>query len=148
MDQKDRQAEDCVSQLDRFFTLLLPRIQVGRSDVVEEGITGTQYYFLRNLDVKGPCRASDLATILGVTPAAITSLADNLSRMGLISRQRSQEDRRAVIMDLSEEGSNVVHRADEQRRQKLCRVREEMSKEDVDTFLSLLEKVINVLGDD
>ncbi|MHB1419665.1 MAG: MarR family winged helix-turn-helix transcriptional regulator [Bacillota bacterium] len=148
MDPKDQKAEDCVSQLDRLFTLLLPRIQVGRSDVVEEGITGTQYYFLRNLDLKGPCRASDLATILGVTPVAITSLADNLSRMGLISRQRSQEDRRAVIMDLSEDGKCVVHRADEQRRQKLHRVREELNRDDVDTFLMLLKKVIDVLGDD
>jgi len=53
---------------------------------------------------------SDVAEIMGVTPAAASRSTDRLVQRGLIKRDVSPEDRRAVELSLTEEGEEFLER--------------------------------------
>jgi len=67
---------------------------------------------------EGPIRPTELSESLGISRPQITRLLDSLEQRGLIARQHSKTDRRALILELSTKGINqlraaapVVHRA-------------------------------------
>ena len=61
---------------------------------------------LRCLDwlADGPKTAGELARATALTPAATTALVDRLARKGLVERYRSDEDRRQVLVRMTEQG--------------------------------------------
>jgi len=50
----------------------------------------------------GPQSAGAVATATGLTPAAVTALIDRLEARGLVTRTRSMEDRRKVVIEATE----------------------------------------------
>ena len=50
----------------------------------------------------GPQSAGAIATATGLTPAAVTALIDRLEARGLLTRTRSIEDRRKVVIEATE----------------------------------------------
>lgn len=61
---------------------------------------------LRCLDwlADGPKTAGQLARATALTPAATTALVDRLARKGLVERYRSDEDRRQVLVRMTDVG--------------------------------------------
>jgi len=61
---------------------------------------------LRCLDwlADGPKTAGQLARATALTPAATTALVDRLARKGLVERYRSDEDRRQVLVRMTDLG--------------------------------------------
>jgi len=51
----------------------------------------------------GPQTAGTLATVSGLTPAAVTALTDRLEARGLVRRRRDPDDRRKVIVEATDE---------------------------------------------
>ncbi len=78
------------------------------------GITSTQYNVLRILRGAGsaglPCGA--IAERMVTQDSDITRLLDRLSSQGLITRGRSEEDRRVVTTVLTAEGKKLLARLD------------------------------------
>lgn len=56
----------------------------------------------------GPAMQRDIATAMGVTPRHVTTLVDELIEAGLAWRQPHPEDRRAVLVELSERGTSLM----------------------------------------
>ncbi|MEI9423675.1 MarR family transcriptional regulator [Mesorhizobium sp. Cs1299R1N1] len=50
----------------------------------------------------GPQSAGAIAAATGLTPAAVTALIDRLEARGLLTRKRSLEDRRKVVIEATE----------------------------------------------
>ncbi|MEP6566731.1 MAG: MarR family transcriptional regulator [Mesorhizobium sp.] len=48
---------------------------------------------------EGPQSAGAVATVTGLTPAAVTALIDRLEARGFLTRTRSLEDRRKVVIE-------------------------------------------------
>jgi DNA-binding MarR family transcriptional regulator len=61
---------------------------------------------LRCLDwlADGPKSAGQLAVATALTPAATTALVDRLARKGLVERYRGEEDRRQVMVRMTDVG--------------------------------------------
>lgn len=82
-------------------------------DVLSEtGVTG------RDLEVLGALRrsgkglpASECARAAMLTSGGMTGQADRLAKAGLLVRRPDPEDRRAVVMTLTDEGNHVVEEA-------------------------------------
>ena len=55
----------------------------------------------------GPQPAGAIAAAIGLTPAAVTSLVDRLEARGLLTRKRSEEDRRKVIIEATAETARI-----------------------------------------
>ena len=81
--------------------------------VFELGLHTGQEALLMELDAHGPRTQVQLAAALGCEPPSVTLMAKKLEAAGLIARQRSSSDGRAVIVELTDEGRALLPRLQE-----------------------------------
>ena len=67
-------------------------------------MTYQQYNVMRMIDTQGPQTQADVARYLVVTAPVVTRLAAALAEAGLVERQADPNDRRAVILALTDTG--------------------------------------------
>lgn len=79
----------------------------------ELGLHTGQEALLMELDAHGPRTQVQLAAALGCEPPSVTLMAKKLEAAGLIARQRSSSDGRAVIVELTDEGRALLPRLQE-----------------------------------
>jgi DNA-binding MarR family transcriptional regulator len=80
----------------------------------EYGLTPSQYNVLRILRGEGkPLPCLEVADRLIAAVPAITGLIDRLEGMGLITRQRSTQDRRVVFVTITDKALDLLARIDE-----------------------------------
>jgi DNA-binding MarR family transcriptional regulator len=87
-----------------------------------EDTTLAQYRALVVLASRGPQRMSDLSQALGVAPSTAGRMCDRLVRKGLARRQRDRADRRAVRVQITAGGRQVVDEATARRRALIAEV--------------------------
>ncbi|MDX2728860.1 MarR family transcriptional regulator [Streptomyces sp. NBC_01724] len=100
----DPQVEQVVSALGR----LNRRMNVGYGrQLADLGISNAEWEVLKTLVVAGsPYRLGpgELAKRLGLTPAAMTHRIDRMAGEGLVTRDRDENNRVRVIVELTDEG--------------------------------------------
>ncbi len=95
---------DRVRSLVRLFQLF------ERDQIRTHGFTTTQCYALLELMKAGPLTMNDLSDRMNLSSSTMTRILDNLVRDGFISRQRSETDRRLVLVALSPQGQESAAR--------------------------------------
>lgn len=79
----------------------------------ETSLIGSQLWVMKLLAETSPMRVSDLARRTYLHPATMVGLLDRLEAKGLVRRTRSEEDRRVVHVDLTEQGRETVKNSPE-----------------------------------
>ncbi len=82
----------------------------GRDALQPGGLSFAQLRVLTALEEEDGCPAGRLAERAGVTPATVTGMLDILEEQGVVTRARSELDRRVVIARLTEEGRRIRDR--------------------------------------
>jgi len=77
------------------------------------GLTLSQRVVLQTLAQQGPATPSAIAREVSLSQATITVILDRLGERALISRERSQTDRRNVVVDLTDAGRQILSEAPE-----------------------------------
>jgi DNA-binding MarR family transcriptional regulator len=106
---RDRQLESAVLQQFR----LIFRSAKKHFHWVQEraGVSGAQLWLLAEIDRKPGVRVTDVAKSMAVHQSTASNLIERLERNGLLLRQRSNQDQRAVHLILTEAGREAVARA-------------------------------------
>ncbi len=73
------------------------------------GLTLSQYGLLELLADRQSARVQELAAHAGITPSTATRILDALQRRGVVERTRTDEDRRAVAVSLTDAGRHLVN---------------------------------------
>lgn len=95
----------CMSGLNNAEKLLK---KVVATAVSENGLTISQFDVLQALYRSGKClHIYELLERLITTPGNMTVILRNMEKAGLISRQTDEEDRRAYLIDITDEGIKV-----------------------------------------
>jgi DNA-binding MarR family transcriptional regulator len=89
----------------------------------------------------GASKMVDLADYLGVVQSAVTPLIDKLQEKGLVSRRRSEEDRRVWLTDLTEKGLEVYGSLEKAFEELAQEILGPLSVEERNTFIELFERV-------
>lgn len=89
-------------------------------------LTLPQHRTLVLLALRGPQRVRDLAELLGVNSSTATRQCDRLQRRGLVERERSADDGRAVCVSLTDLGRQVVDSVTRTRRREISAIVETM----------------------
>ncbi|HEV2591898.1 MAG TPA: MarR family transcriptional regulator [Gaiellaceae bacterium] len=88
------------------------RIKRGHEATLKEfGISYPDWHVMTTLRNSGPRKAGVLARYLEVSTGAMTSRLDNLEKEGLIRRLADPDDRRSVIVELTDAGRDKWHAA-------------------------------------
>lgn len=81
----------------------------GRDRLVKDGLTHSQIRALFRLGAEGgEATAGELAKQADLSPASMTAMLDHLEEGGVITRRRSAQDRRVVVVALTEHGHELV----------------------------------------
>lgn len=112
----------------------------------ETGLTGPQLWAIKVVAGHGPIRVSDLARRLYLHNATVVGIIDRLEARGLVQRTRSREDRRVVMVDLTEEGKDLVARAPEVAQGLLVSGLETIPREKLETISEGFQLMVSILG--
>jgi DNA-binding MarR family transcriptional regulator len=77
----------------------------------ESGLTGPQLLVMQLIGSAGEITAGVLAREVSLSQATVTSILDRLERKGLLVRERSADDKRKVMVSLTEEGGQALEKA-------------------------------------
>jgi len=88
---------------------------------------------------------SELADNIGAKLPSMTMMIDNLAEEGLVERARDDQDRRKVIVRLTEKGRQLRQEFLEQRNQIAEQLFARLSREDEQELMSLLGRVCDIL---
>ena len=123
--------------------LLLPELDSARLQVAVDRLFGvlrrqlapqelslTAASTLRNLELNGPRRLTELATNEGVTQPAMTQLVSRLQRERLAERTTDPGDARVVIVRITPAGQELLARRRETRARRLAELLSTLSTED------------------
>lgn len=79
----------------------------------ETGLTTPQLVVIRAIKEMKTPTVSDIARAVSLSQATVTTILNRLDKRGLLHRQRSREDRRAVIVQLTPAGRTLWKNAPE-----------------------------------
>ena len=89
-----------------------------------------------------------LAQDLGVTPGNVTGIVDRLVGQGLVKRRESPEDRRIVLLELTDKGRETITDIHETGIGHLKRILERMNQEDINALIRGVSSFINAIERD
>ena len=129
-------------KIEQQMTTLLRRVQrihISTSSG-EMDLDRSAYGIMCRVADEGPQRLGSFASAFGLDPSTITRQVQALERAGLAERHTDSADRRASILDLTDEGRGVLERTREFRRHRLDEILADWSDDDRAELGRLLEK--------
>lgn len=72
------------------------------------GLTGPQLWAMKVLAESAPIRVSDLARRMYIHPSTVVGILDRLEQRDQVTRTRSSEDHRVVMVALTDKGKETV----------------------------------------
>ena len=75
------------------------------------GLTAPQLLILQTLRDKGDLPAGEIAHGISLSQATLTTILDRLESRGLITRTRSDQDKRKVIASITADGREILRNA-------------------------------------
>jgi DNA-binding MarR family transcriptional regulator len=132
--------DGATERIEQQLAILLRRVQVIHVSTSsgEVELDRSAYGILGRLADEGPQRIGLLAASFGLDPSTITRQVQALERVALVQRETDPEDRRASILDLTDEGREVFERTRSHRQKRLQEVLDDWSESDRQELARLL----------
>ncbi|GGH36800.1 MarR family winged helix-turn-helix transcriptional regulator [Paenibacillus segetis] len=102
---------------------------------------------LSELKHKGPQKQTMLAKKLGYTPGAMTHISNRLIRLGFAERQYNTDDRRNVLLAITDKGLEVLKEAQQKGQELRVRLFQTLTEEEVHQYLKIHEKLLANIND-
>ena len=102
-----------------------------------------EFNLLRACMEKGECTATQLAEELPVDASRISRVVNRLVEMDLLRRRRLREDRRVVMLSLTEEGTELTEQVHERVQIYEARLMEGVTDEAMRVFMDTAFKIIS-----
>ena len=104
--QRDPASEETLAEA--FWAVARRLREVSAETLAPWDITPAHWRALRMLGRHGTMRLSELSDHLRIAPRSATEVVDALEHRGLVRRRPDPGDRRATLVELSEQGSRVL----------------------------------------
>ena len=143
MSKKTVEIPEVIDNLRRTFQAIN---EFSRSAVRETGLTGPQLWAVKILAKHAPIRVSELARQMYLRPATVVGILDRLEAKGLVTRNRCKQDRRAVDLELTGLGNEMVAKAPEVAQVMLLDGLEALSEEQFRQVAEGMRHMVRILG--
>lgn len=105
------------------------------------GLTGPQFFMLHFIQREKQCKTTKLAEKMEVKPSAITVMIDRLVNNGFVTREHDEQDRRVVLVQLTETGHKALDEVSQLRKKIIGRYLSHLEPEVLETFVQAFEKL-------
>lgn len=114
---------------------------------VEDTVTLTQFRTLVVLDGHGVMNLNRLADLLGVNSSTAMRMIDRLLAADLVTRQDNPANRREVLLDLTDQGRDLVQRVSDTRRAEIARIVKAMPASERSELVNALRAFADAAGE-
>lgn len=128
---------DIFTVLQRCFILNLSK-ELSRGNV-----SFPQYCLLGFLREQKALTMSEIAQRMGHSTAAATGLIDRLENLGHVKRKHARDDRRKVLVQITDSGAALVAEVREDMISNLLKMMEVLDPEEQKTWLQIYEKIFS-----
>ncbi|AZV57284.1 MarR family transcriptional regulator [Clostridium sp. AWRP] len=97
----------------------------------EEKLSISQLFFLYLFEESESYKVSELAEKLGITPSAVTNLSNKLVESQFIHRFRPEDNRRVVMISLTDKGKQFLKKMGEIKSRFLAEALSELNNDDL-----------------
>jgi DNA-binding MarR family transcriptional regulator len=106
-------------------------------------ISFPQFFLLDSLARQEVITMSGIASKMGHTTAAATGLVDRLEKLGYVARSHAEDDRRKVMVRITEKGSSLVAAIREDMVEKIrVLLRDYLTAEEATAWLHIYRKIV------
>ncbi|MFD2042834.1 MarR family winged helix-turn-helix transcriptional regulator [Ornithinibacillus salinisoli] len=121
------------------------RVNVILKEKIHSDITTDQFSTLDYIRKHEQCTSSDIAHEFGIGKSAVTAQINRLYDKGLIERIRDEKDRRVVYLNVTEKGIDFVNFTEKALHKELGSYLSGFSQEEIQSFITLLERLATVM---
>lgn len=118
-----------------------------RQTISSYGLGKGQPPILKYLTENNGCKQTDIAHREHVTPATTTVMLQTMEKNGLIERKPDESDLRIMRVYITDKGKEVIARCDRAIENMEREIFEVFSKEELETFKTLMQKKCDRLKD-
>jgi len=112
----------------------------------ESGLTGPQLLVMRLTGAHGEITSGVIAREVSLSQATVTTILDRLERKGLLKRERSADDKRKVILTLTEAGEKALENAPKLMQESFIRSFNQLEGWEQSLILSSLQRVSDMMN--
>ncbi len=139
----DCQTDTQASDLGTYMLALVNAVDEGiRDEAAPFDLTSVEYSLLSACMERGEATATQLAVLLPVDTSRISRMVNGLVERGLLTRRRMSDDRRVVMLRLSEEGNEVTLNIRRRVEVYYATLTQDVSEEEMSLFLSTMLKML------
>lgn len=104
-------------------------------------ISYNDMHIIEAIGVRKPKNMSSIAKALSVTTGTLTIAVNGLVRKGYVNRERSEEDRRVVLISLTEKGQRAYQHHAEFHDQMIKAISADMEEQELEILVRSLDKL-------
>jgi DNA-binding MarR family transcriptional regulator len=112
----------------------------------ETGLTGPQLWAIKIISQGAPIMVSEIARQMYLHPATVVGILDRLEKQDLVTRVRSNEDRRVVRVEMTTRGEALVKKAPEVAQGLLVAGLEKLPLKRLKNIAEGLDQLVALLG--
>jgi DNA-binding MarR family transcriptional regulator len=124
------------------------RVMGERAREVHPDLHPMTYFLLTHLAKQGPMRAADLSDAFGMDKSGVSRQVQTLVDLGLVERRPAAEDRRAILLDASDEGRTRLETVARSRSDRFDQRLGAWSDDELSAFAAQLAAYNQALSDD
>ena len=124
------------------------RVMGERAREVHPDLHPMTYFVLTHLATQGPMRAADLSDAFGMDKGGVSRQVQTLVDLGLVERRPAAEDRRAILLDASDEGRSRLEAVARSRSDRFDQRLGAWSDDELSAFAAQLAAYNQALSDD
>lgn len=111
------------------------------------GLTGPQLMVLDELVASGPLTVGQVAVGVSLSQATLTGILERMERRGLIRRERSDVDRRKVLVAVTEEGRILHESSPPLMQESFTKGFQNLPVWEQTMILSSLQRIVDMMGE-
>jgi DNA-binding MarR family transcriptional regulator len=93
------------------------------------------------IDTRPDCIMRELSNNFSLPLSTATGVVDKLVKKGIITRERSEKDRRIVLLQLTRKGAEIAQQVEERNLSVSKTLLESLSKKEQEQFVSIFKKI-------
>ncbi len=136
---------DVKSAINRVLVRLFRRINVLEEKAIckdeFKNITLNEAHVIEAIGESGESNMTAVAKALDVTTGTLTISVNSLVRKGLVNRERSEEDRRVVLVSLTEKGRELNRLHTQFHDRMISEITDKLDEEEIRTLARALDKL-------
>lgn len=110
------------------------------------GLTGPQLVILHEISIVGEVTAGELARAVSLSQATVTGILERMEKRRLLTRRRSDFDKRRIMVRITKNGKNVLKEAPPLMQEEFVERFSGLQEWEQTMILSSLQRLVSLMG--